>query len=349
MRTKLSRVIGLVFALGCAAVAVSPLFAQGTPEGVTVTDGQAEIDPSPPVTERAETWWDRVKAVWDQNLFTVGETEIKVSQIVIAILVIVVGLVLSKLLTRILRNRLVHKFKLNASAALAVEKLAFYLLAIVVVLIGMQTVQIPVTVFTVMGGAVAIGVGFGAQNLFNNFISGLILLFERPIRLGDLIEVDGEIAEVREIAGRCTHVRRSDGVDVMVPNSILLENNVVNWTRRDRMIRTSVSVGVAYGSPTRRVAELIGEAVEAHDKVAQHPAPIILFTEFGDNALAFEVHFWAEVRQFMDLRVVRSDLRFAIDDLFREAGITIAFPQRDVHLDTIKPLEVKVVSDPEHR
>jgi len=197
--------------------------------------------------------------------------------------------------------------------------------------------------FAFLGGAVAIGLGFGAQNLFNNFISGLILTFERTIRIGDLIELGEHLGLVEHIGNRCTRVKRTDGVDVLIPNSSLLENNVINWTLSDRRVRTSVVVGVIYGSPTDVVARLIRQAVDESDRVLKDPEPVVAFQDFGDNALVFETFFWTEVGSAMELRLIRSGIRFRIDALFREADLVIAFPQRDVHLDTVKPLEVRMV------
>jgi len=207
----------------------------------------------------------------------------------------------------------------------------------------------PITVFTVLGGAVAIGIGFGAQNLFNNLISSFIIMVERPIRIGDIIEVgDVDEGRVEEIGNRCTRVRRSDGMDVLIPNSHFLENPVVNWTLFDIHVRGSVEVGVAYGSDTKQVTDLIMACASDNPKVLGSPAPIVLFEDFGDNALAFRLMFWADITAPMQLRVICSELRYAIDASFREAEISISFPQRDVHLDTLKPLEVRMVEKEPH-
>ena len=199
--------------------------------------------------------------------------------------------------------------------------------------------KVPLGAFAFISGAVAIGIGFGAQNIINNFISGWILMGERPIRIGDLLEVNGTLGRVEAINTRSTRIKRVDGVRIVVPNSHLLENMVVNWNLGDDDIRIFVSVGVAYGSPVRRVAELIEKAVTEQEDVLQDPAPRILFQDFGNSALEFETYFWTQLRPGGDLRRLRSEIRFRIDELFRENGITIAFPQRDVHLDGVLKLE----------
>jgi potassium efflux system protein len=213
---------------------------------------------------------------------------------------------------------------------------------------SLRIVNIPLTALAFVGGAVAIGVGFGSQNVVSNFISGVILLAERPIKLGDLVEVGGVYGSVERIGLRSTRIRTGDNIHVIVPNASFLESNVVNWTHTDERVRVSVEVGVAYGSATREVERVIREALAEHPRVEKSPDPVVLFTKFGDNSLEFRALFWIRMRRQLDRPSVESELRFRIDDLFREAGIVIAFPQRDVHLDAASPFEVRLVrSGPE--
>lgn len=306
----------------------------------------ADTIPVPPSAQSTGEWYDSlgyvVNRVWRFPLFRSGDATVELNQIILAGLIAGIGIWLSRRVTRMVSARLLSTRRVEATAAAVIHKVLFYALTVVITLVAMQFVGIPITVFTVLGGAVAIGLGFGAQNLFNNFISGLILLIERPIRIGDMVEVEGEIGRVEEIGGRCTRINRFDGIAVLVPNSIFLENTLINWTLKDRKIRSSVKVGVAYGSPTKKVHELIAKAVNDHADVHKEPAPLVLFDDFGDSALTFEAFFWTEVTTPMDLRRIASEVRFEIDDLFREADIVIAFPQQDVHLDTTHPLEVRV-------
>lgn len=292
------------------------------------------------------TWWDMVLSVWERA-FEIAGQPVTIGQVIQAVLLALVGIAISAWLTRRLRRRLTRLKRIDEGVAAAIQKLVFYVLVVIVVLIALQMVHFPIGVFTFLGGAVAIGLGFGAQNIFNNFISGLILTFERPVRIGDLVEVDDHLGRVEEIGGRCTRIKRTDGIDVLVPNSALLENNVINWTLSDKLIRTSVTVGIAYGSPTRQAGEIIKRTAIEHEDILESPEPIVLFLDFGDNALTFKVYFWANVSSQMQLRIIESDLRYRIDDEFRKAGITIAFPQRDVHLDTLSPVQVQLVGQGE--
>jgi small-conductance mechanosensitive channel len=207
---------------------------------------------------------------------------------------------------------------------------------------ALSLLGIPLTAFAFATGAIAIGVGFGAQNIINNFISGWILMAERPIRIGDFIEIDNTYGAVEIIGNRSTRIRRTDGVHLLVPNSQLLERTVVNWTLIDREVRTTVRVGVAYGSPVGKVAELILQAVKEQPETKTEPHPSVVFEDFGDSALIFDAYLWCDVGGEKFLREIRSAIRFRITELFEENGITIAFPQRDVHLDVRHPLEVRV-------
>lgn len=281
----------------------------------------------------------------DYPLLKFGDgTVLSPGQIAMAIIVAIVGLLLARLIARLAAQNLVRA-NVGPDAASTVQKLLFYALAVIILLTALRLLNIPITALTFVSGAVAIGIGFGAQNIINNFISGWILMSERPVRIGDFVEVEGSKGTVEEVGNRCTRVRRTDGVHLLIPNSQMLERTVVNWTLVDRDVRNTLRVGVAYGSPTREVERLIRRAIDEHDHVKQAPEPLIVFEDFGDSALVFDAYFWSEVQGEKDLRLIRSDLRHRITELFDEAGITIAFPQRDIHLDSLSPIEVRLTHE----
>ena len=235
---------------------------------------------------------------------------------------------------------------MNPDAIHLFRRLFFILTLVVLVITALDLLEIPLTAFAFISGAIAIGVGFGAQNIINNFISGWILMWERPIKIGDFLEI-GDTAKgtVESINTRSTRIRRFDGVHMLVPNSYLLENSIVNWTLIDRLTRNIIRVGVAYGSPVKKVAELFEQAVTEHSDVLTDPKPTVIFEDFGDSALIFDSYFWVNATSDKDLRSIRSAIRFRIDELFHENGIVIAFPQRDIHVDgaiqLVSPPDVK--------
>jgi small-conductance mechanosensitive channel len=289
------------------------------------------------------TAFDTLRSIWHAELFTAGDSPVHLNQIIIAFMVAVIGIWVAGRITRVAQRRLMQFTTIDRNAAAAIQKIIFYLLVAIVIMIALPIAGIPITIFAVMGGALAIGVGFGAQNLFSNLIAGLMIMTEKPIRLGDIVEVGDMRGRIEDIGSRSTRIRRFDGIDVLVPNSHFLENPVINWTLFDADIRGTVGVGVAYGSDTRRVAALIRQAVEEQDDVMKDKDIMVHFTDFGDNALMFEALFWCNISRPVSLRQIQSNIRFRMDELFREAGIEVAFPQRDVHLDTLRPLEVSIV------
>ena len=204
-------------------------------------------------------------------------------------------------------------------------------------------VNIPLAVFAFFGGALAIGIGFGAQTLINNFISGVILMFDRTIRMGDMVEVDGQRGRVASIGMRSSSIKRFDGVEMLVPNSLFLQQNVTNWTSSDKRVRYSVSVGVAYGSPTQETQRVIRKAVEDQGEVLRDPPAYVVFENFAESSLNFTAFFWIELDPEINSLVVFSDIRHRIGERLAEAGIVIPFPQRDLHLDAGQPIEIKMV------
>jgi len=278
-----------------------------------------------------------------REILSIDQYPITVGKVLSAVVILIVGIIAVRIITWSVRTRILPRTHLQTTTAAIIEKVFYYFALVLVVLFSLRILNVPLTAFAFLGGALAIGLGFGAQNLVNNFISGFILMGERPIKIGDLVEVEGNFAVVEEIGGRCTRIRNGSNVHILVPNSSFLEKNIINWTLSDQRIRTSVSVGIVYGSPVREVERLLLQAADEHPKIIQEPPPFVLFTDFGDNALIFEVFFWVRMTRLLERRRIESDIRFRVDELFREAHIVIAFPQRDVHLDSVSPLSVKLV------
>ena len=295
--------------------------------------------------ERVGRAWNALLNIWNIELYTLGDSSVTVGKVCVALLVLVVGLGITGRATRFLSSRFLTRLPIRDNVRVNIERFLQYLFVLLVFLFALHVVNIPLTIFTFLGGTLAIAVGFGAQNILNNFISGLILMVERPVRAGDLVEVDDTLGYVEEIGARSTRIRVPSGIHVIVPNASLLENKVINWTLQDHRLRIKVSVGVAYGSPTRKVIELITKAVTNQSEVHKSPAPVIIFDEFGDSSLNFTAHFWVNVVSPLDRDTVATKVRLEIDDLFREHDITIPFPQRDLNFN--QPVPVRMVEDRE--
>ncbi len=285
---------------------------------------------------------ERTEAIWSFDLISLpGGYAVSVGDLASVLALAASGYFLSRW-TGVLVARRLSLTKLKPDAVQTIQRVVFFVLLTLVFLLALNVLGIPITALAFAMGALAVGIGFGTQNIINNFISGWILMAERPVRIDDFIEIENWRGTVERIGNRSTRIRRIDGVHLMVPNSQLLERTVVNWTLVDRAIRSTVRVGVAYGSPIRRVSELLLQAVKDQPEVKPEPAPRVVFEDFGDNALVFDAYIWCDLSNDKPLFEVRSDIRLRIADLFEADGIVVAFPQRDVHLDASAPLQVQI-------
>ncbi|MBU2571752.1 MAG: mechanosensitive ion channel [Gammaproteobacteria bacterium] len=308
------------------------------------------------VTKVYKNAGDVAVLIWDFELFTVEDKivvegreiinrrSVTVGKIVRILFILAFGLwLIGKISDRGLQS-LSNRLPGHESAILLGFRL-FTLIAVIAILVfALVRVHIPLTVFTFFGGALAIGVGFGAQNIISNFISGLILLVEQPVKLGDIVDVEGISGKITHIGGRCCQVHRFDGIDMLIPNSSFLDKSVTNWTLSDQSIRCTVTVGVAYGSPVRDALQLLEQAAVEHGLVLNAPAPEVYLEGFGDNTLNLTLDFWVGNLKQINRRRIMSDIRHRIVNLFGERGIEIAFPQRDVHVDSKNPIKVEFVS-----
>jgi potassium efflux system protein len=235
----------------------------------------------------------------------------------------------------VLDEEIFPRVSLARGVPFALSTLLRYAVLLVGFLMALSALGFNLDRITILLGAFGVGIGFGLQTVVNNFVSGLILLFERPIKVGDMVELSGLEGTVQRIGIRASALRTWDGADVIVPNAALITDRVVNWTLSDRLRRVTLAVGVAYGSDPRRVETLLRDVAEKHPGVCAYPKPLILFMRFGESALDFEVRFWTDNPD--SLATTRSEVAMAIHDALREANIDIPFPQRVLHVGSVSP------------
>ena len=240
-------------------------------------------------------------------------------------------MLLSKFVQRILLTRVLRHLHVSDAARFAFGRFATYLLFLGGLFVGLQTLGVNLNSFVVFGGAIGVGVGLGLQNVVSNFVAGLILLIEQPIRIGDRIETDSTQGDVIRIAARSTWVRTNDNVVIIVPNSNFINNPITNWTANDPTVRISVPVGVGYNSDPEQVRTILLQAAMAHPDVLAQPQPDVVFTDYGDNSLNFSLRVWTMSKSHVSA-VLRSDLLFDLFKRFTAAGIELPFPQRDLHI-----------------
>lgn len=275
---------------------------------------------------------EEIISILEQPILTFAGKTLTVLDLLIVPTVLLLGIIFIGWSTRLLK-KVMRRRDITPDAIQVITR-AYWIIAYAMLFLGLLSLlHIPLTAFAFVSGAIAIGIGFGAQNIINNFISGWILMWERPIRIGDFLEMGDIRGTVESVNTRSTRIRRNDGVHVLIPNSYLLENTVINWTLVDKLMRTTVRVGVAYGSDVKVVRQLMEQAANEHPEVLNEPPAVVFFEDFGDNALIFDLKLWIDSGEERDLRRIRSDIRFRLEELFDEAGIVVAFPQRDIHVD----------------
>jgi small-conductance mechanosensitive channel len=279
----------------------------------------------------AQPLLERIKAILNYHLLRLGETEITLWALIYFLVLLLLLFYLAGKTRKLLVERVLIRTRLDLGARQAVGSITRYFLLLVGLLIILQTAGINLTTLNVIAGAVGIGVGFGLQNIASNFISGLIILFERPIKIGDRIVVGDVEGDVTEIGARSTTVVTNNRIAIIVPNSMFISEPVINWQYTDPKVRFEIPVGVAYGSDVRLVERLLLEVAEENPDVLEDPPPDVCFREFGDSSLNFVLRVWNHKHVHRKL-VLYSMLNFAIYDKFKDHGVEIPFPQRDIHI-----------------
>lgn len=265
------------------------------------------------------------------NLFALGDARITPLSILYLVLFAFLLIYLSSKLRDLLIAKLLKRTAIDKGAQAAIGTIARYVILVVGFLIIIQSVGIDLTTLNVLAGAVGVGVGFGLQNIANNFISGLIILFERPIKVGDRIEVDDINGEVVAVGARSTSIKTNDNITIIVPNSKFISENVTNWSFGDDIIRFRIPVGVSYDSDVDQVRDLLLEVAAENEDVVKDPEPAVFLKEMADNSINFELLAWSRTKLHRPGRF-RSELNFAVIRKLREHNIEIPFPQRDLHI-----------------
>jgi small-conductance mechanosensitive channel len=252
-------------------------------------------------------------------------------QVFLLIGLLIVVFWISSRTKRFLFTRFLANSGLDRSLQYAISQIVANVVLVIGVFIVLENTGIHLGALTVFAGAVGVGVGFGLQNIASNFISGLVILAERPITIGDRVEVAGIAGQVQQIRARSTVIMTNDNITMIVPNTKFIDSPVTNWTYGDPRVRFRIPVGVAYGSDVNKVCEALLAAGRGNPNTLKNPAPSVFLEKFGENSIDFELVVWSSEMSARPRRY-RSDLNFAIEQKLREAGIEIAFPQRDLHI-----------------
>ncbi|KKO21056.1 MAG: mechanosensitive ion channel [Candidatus Brocadia sp.] len=265
-------------------------------------------------------------------------------KIIVALVVLFISFFIARQIKKLLDEKVFYKLRLERGLKQTLSTLIRYIVIGIAALIGLNIAGIPLRSLAFFAGAFGIGIGFGMQNIISNFVSGIILLFERPIRIGDVITLeDGTLGTIDKFNARSTTLTTPDGITITVPNSKFVENRITNWTNPTSRMRGSVKMGVAYGSDIALVKKCLMEIARQNPNVRTYPEPFVRFSEFGDSALIFELFFWADdpgKRWF-----TMSELNFAIDEVFKKNHIEYGFPRRNIHIRPVAPSQTEIVQD----
>jgi potassium efflux system protein len=273
---------------------------------------------------------------WKTPLFTLSDpvyvngqlvqraSSVTLGMLVTALAILLVGGMISSALSRWLRSRLSKRLDLDPTTGAIVQKFTNYTLLFLVSLVALSAVQIPLTIFALLGGAAAIAIGFGAQQLANNLISGLILLFERPIRIGDFVEVGTFTGTVASIGTRCCQLYRDDGVEILIPNSVILQGTVVNHTLQGHASRLEISVAISLNAPVKQAMQILREAADAHPEIIAHRGIDAHVQDIGPSSIKLLLSFWSEAKTPLAIAKIQSDLRIAILWRFQAENIHMA-------------------------
>jgi len=281
--------------------------------------------------EHLETVADILTRWLNFPLFAFGDSRVTAWTILYVLVLSFVLFVLAGRLKTLLSDGLLARRNVEIGIRDAIGKLARYALLVFGFVIILQTAGIDLTTVTVLAGALGVGIGFGLQNVVNNFVSGLIILFERPVKVGDRVEIGNISGNITDISIRATTVLTNDNIAVIVPNSRFISDQVINWTHNDATVRFRVSVGVSYDADPEQVRRLLLEVAAEDPAVLEDPAPAVSFDEFGESSLNFTLRAWTRELSARPGRFT-SDINFAIHRKFREHGIEVPFPQRVVHV-----------------
>lgn len=280
------------------------------------------------------TMTEMIKKVTDflkVPLFTLADSQITLWTLIYLTVLFVLLFYLTKKLHKIIVYKLLAKSRIDLGTRVAVGSIIRYVILTAGFVIILQTVGINLSSITILLGALGVGIGFGLQNITNNFVSGLIILFERPIKVGDRIAVGDVTGDVVNISMRATTVITNDNISIIVPNSDFISSTVINWSHTDRNVRFNFHVGVSYKEDPQQIKKILLEVADGNPGVLKDPKPDVLFDDYSDSALVFNLRVWT--REYTDRPgVLKSQLYYEIFGKFKECGVEIPYPQRDVHI-----------------
>lgn len=290
-------------------------------------------NPKPAEKATYQTFFEWINDLLDFSIVTLGDSKITVGAILLVVFSSILLFWFSEFIRKILANKILKRYNIAPGNRQTISTMVKYILILLGLFFILQNSGIDLSALGFLAGAIGVGIGFGLQNITNNFISGLIILFEQPIKVGDRIEVGDINGDVIKISARSTMVVTNDNITIIVPNSQFIDNQVINWSHSDRMVRFNIPVGVSYKEDPQRVKQILLDVSARNEGVLKKPETEVLFEEYGDSSINFNLRVWTS--EYINRpKILKSQLYFEIFKQFKAHHIEIPFPQRDLHLRT---------------
>ncbi len=283
------------------------------------------------VKDKADNLIEWFEKIMNLSLVSMGESNLTIGLVLTLLISFIVLFVGSEWIRKILVLKILNRYQIESGTRQSIGAIVKYILILAGIFSILQTSGVDLSAFGILAGAIGVGIGFGLQNITNNFISGLIILFEQPIKIGDRIEVGEVSGDVVKISARSTTIVTNDNISIIVPNSQFIDSQVINWSHSDRNIRFNFPVGVSYQEDPEKIKKILLEVASANPGVLKTPEPEILFEDYGESSINFNLRVWTS--EYINKPIVlKSQLYYEIFRRFREEEVEIPFPQRDIHL-----------------
>lgn len=283
------------------------------------------------VRDKSEGLIEWLEKIMNLRLFSMGESNLTIGIILSLLISFIVLFIVSEWIRRLLVNKVLNRYQIETGTRQSIGTIVKYVLVLAGIFSILQTSGVDLSAFGILAGAIGVGIGFGLQNVTNNFISGLIILFEQPIKIGDRIEVGDVTGDVIKISARSTTIVTNDNISIIIPNSQFIDSQVINWSHSDRNIRFNIPVGVSYQEEPEKIKKILLEVALSNEGILKIPEPDILFEDYGDSSINFNLRVWTS-EYINKPKVLKSQLYYEIFRRFREEEVEIPFPQRDIHL-----------------
>lgn len=284
--------------------------------------------------------WEKYDTVKDTSKFLKSifnykiqeSNNLTIGKILILLAVFFIGIKLSKIVSYKIVEKFLNKTKLNKGAKAAIENLTYYILISITSLMSLHIADVPLTVFTLFGGALAIGLGFGSQNILSNFISGIILQVEQPVKVGDIIEIEGVTGTIESIGGRSTKIIASNNTHMIIPNSYLLDKKLVNWTYQDNILRSKIEIIIDYKTNHDEFKSAVMDILDSFEHIMKYPEPRVQLVDYQNFGLQYAIYFWVPIQGTMDKNQIESEFRVLLLEKLREKQINIPFPTHHIKM-----------------